>query len=92
MSIDFQNLRDQWALKWPYSESSVAMQRQADRNANPHNDGPPKRPIREDSQIISDLSYRFADEVLKQQYGIVYIHWWDDEFIIEWGFPKRRRF
>jgi hypothetical protein len=91
--IDFQNLRDQWALKAPLpTKDRVALQLNLDRNANPHNDPyHNKKPRRSETQIVSDLAYTFADEVLIQQYGTRYTLWLKDHFYEEkWGVIRDR--
>lgn len=73
--MDFQALRDQWALKAPLpSKDVVQSQADMDRHANPHNDSY-RRPRRSEAEIISDLAYQFADAALKQQYGWHYTNW-----------------
>jgi hypothetical protein len=60
------SLRDYFAIHAPEpSTEAIATQRQYDRNRNPHNDGPPKPPIRGDEEIRCDLRYRFADAMLR---------------------------
>lgn len=71
---EFQKLRDLWALKCIVIQSQIDRERMRDRQANPHNEFN-KKPIREDAEIISDLSYTFADKVLKSQYGRDYENW-----------------
>lgn len=87
---EFQKLRDLWALKCIVTTSQIDMERTRDRNANPHNDGPPKKPRREESQIVSDLAYEFADSVLMTQYGNDYKYWLDQKGYNEvWHVTKR---
>lgn len=58
------SLRDYFAIHAPEpSEDDVKMQRQFDRNRNPHNDSH-KPPIREHRQIVADLRYAYADAML----------------------------
>lgn len=72
---DFQPLRDQWALKFPYPATyNIESQLRLDKAANPHNDSY-KPPFRSEAEIVSDLAYHFADCVLKQQYGLLYRDW-----------------
>jgi hypothetical protein len=75
--MNFQALRDQWALKAPFpSKDRIETQMQMDRNANPHNEPyHNKKPRRSEAEIVSDLSYSFADAVLTKQYGDMYKGW-----------------
>lgn len=84
--IDFQRLRDEWALKSPLpTENQLDMERRLDRGLNPHNDSY-KPEIRSDAQITSDRAYTFADDVLAAQYGREYTKWLADH-----GFHRDRR-
>lgn len=75
-SINFADLRIQWALKHTPSRESINLQYDMDRQANPHNENyPNKRPRRGEAQIVSDLCYEFADTVLTQQYSWSYREW-----------------
>ena len=74
--MDFAKLRNDWALKSVVPKDRLDMERQADYNANPHNDSyANKRPRRSDSEIISDVSFSNADAVLARQYGKTYTYW-----------------
>lgn len=74
--IDFESLRNQWALRYHPSESRIQLQRDMDHRANPHNEPyHNKRPRRTDDEIISDLCFDHADSVLKRQYGNRYMKW-----------------
>lgn len=84
--MDFQTLRDQWAVKAPTpSTEEVEMQASIDRSANPHNEPyHNKRPRRSTREIHSDLAYRYADVVLHTQYGAPYKNW-----LMANGYEKR---
>ena len=88
----FQQLRDQWALQAPISKDSINRQATIDRNANPHNDNYiNKRPLRGETEIISDLAYQFADGVLTKQYGSQYKDWLQDNGYKDfWGTNVQR--
>jgi hypothetical protein len=74
--IDFQILRDQWALKAPLPDKdTLRYEFQKDQQANPHNDGHGKKPRRCEAEIISDRAYTLADEVLGKQYPNLYKIW-----------------
>ena len=63
--MKFEELRDHWALKFPYpTEERIAAECSCDRALNPHNDSH-KPKLRTRAEIVSDLAYRFADDVLK---------------------------
>lgn len=88
MEIDFQNLRDQWALKAPtLAKESIQMEYQMDRNLNPHNE--PylnKKPLRSEAEIVSDRAYTFADAVLAKQYPVEYKDWLEENgYFTKWG-------
>ena len=73
--MKFDELRDQWALKFPYpSEAHIGAQCRCDLVHNPHNESH-KPKLRTQAEIVSDLAYKFADDVLKQQYGFHYQVW-----------------
>ena len=93
MSIDFQTLRDNWALKYPYPTNEIINQQyQMDRLTNPHNESHHnKKPIRSINKIISDLSYQFADDVLSNQYGETYCTWRKyNDYVEVWGVWKKQ--
>lgn len=75
MLANFQKLRDEWALKMPMpSKEQMDTEAMLDRQKNPHNDNY-KPELRSPTQIVSDLSYKFADAVLLRQYGDTYKEW-----------------
>lgn len=92
LEIDFQPLRDQWALKAPLPDNeTILMYKRFDQQANPHNEPyHNKKPRRTEAEIISDLAYSFADQVLAQQYGQTYKSWLSDKYCEEWGLVCRR--
>lgn len=75
--IQFQTLRDQWALKAPLPDrETILMYMKIDQQANPHNDTYlNKKPRRSEAEIVSDRAYSYADSVLTQQYGLEYQTW-----------------
>lgn len=86
--IDFQTSRDQWALKAPLpSRDRVEAQGQMDRQANPHNENyHNKQPRRSEVEIVSDLSYTYANSVLYKQYGQEYVDWLNDNgYVMRWN-------
>lgn len=87
---NFQELRDQWALKAPMpSKDLINTQAEIDRMANPHND--PylnKRPRRSETEIICDIVYQFADGILLRQYGNHYSAWLRQNCEEKWGYFK----
>lgn len=77
--LDFSYLRSQWALKYEPSQSQIDLENSRDYAANPHNEPyHNKKPRRETAQIISDLCFHFADQVLLRQYGHNYRTWLQD--------------
>lgn len=82
--IDFQTLRDQWALKAPpVGRDEMLSKLRYDQALNPHNDSyKPER--RSETEIISDSAYQFADGVLTRQYGKTYETW-----LKEQGYEER---
>lgn len=42
------------------SDDHMRLQRQLDRNRNPHNDPPPKHQLRDDAQIVADFKLQHA--------------------------------
>ena len=91
---NFQELRDQWALKAPTpSEADIRFEQQRDRQANPHNDNyANKKPIRSVAEIISDSAYVFSDTVLTNQYRSYYRDWLrDNGYIEKWNVYKKDR-
>ena len=91
LSNNFQQLRDAWALKAVVAEGRIRSQMQIDMQANPHNENyPNKRPRRTEAEIISDLSYEFADNVLGAQYPGLYPTWMrDNGYKLVWGFNRK---
>lgn len=90
-AMEFQALRDQWALKAPFpSKDRIESQMRMDMTANPHNEPyHNKKPRRSEAEIVSDLSYAFADSVLTQQYGVMYKDWLRDTgYREQWGVMK----
>ena len=91
MDNDFTRLRDEWALKHPYpSKDRLDSEFRMDQLANPHNEPyHNKKPRRSEAQIVSDLAYTFADNVLLQQHGTIYKTWLSLNGIREkWGVLK----
>lgn len=88
---NFQHLRDQWALKACPTESDIRHQQSMDQQANPHNDNyANKRPRRSQSEIVSDLAYKYADEVLGAQYGMFYELWLTKSgYVTKWNFLRK---
>lgn len=93
--MDFQRLRDEWALKVPVpTKAEIEHQQAIDRNANPHNDNyPNKRPIRSVAQIICDVCYTQADNILRRQYPNEYSVWLEREGYRtnQWGITTKER-
>jgi len=81
--MDFQTLRDQWALKMPFpSASDIDFQRTKDRNNNPHNENySNKPPLRSTDEIVHDLAYSSADAILMRQYGTEYTAWLSRDYL-----------
>src|SRR5688572_10541410 len=74
--LNFKELRDQWALKCVVSKETIDAEYRSDQMANPHNDHyPNKRRRRVTGEIVADVSYNYADEVLTQIYGSPYATW-----------------
>lgn len=75
METEFFKLRNEWALKMPYPDKdTLDMYMRLDMAKNPHGDShKPKR--RSTAEIVSDMAYGYADEILKQQYGFNYRNW-----------------
>ncbi len=71
----FFDMRAKLALEHVPTEDRIHSQRLIDQQANPHNDPYPKRPRRDTAQIISDLKFNYADQVLLHQFGEVYRDW-----------------
>jgi hypothetical protein len=46
------------------TKDHMDLQRRLDRNRNPHNDGPPKPPIRNDEEIVADFKLQHGLAVL----------------------------
>lgn len=91
--IDFQTLRDQWALKAPTpSEAEIRSQQERDRNLNMFNDDH-KPSLRSVAEIHSDLAYKFADEVLHNQYPPAYTKFLNTSgYVTTNGRTKNREF
>lgn len=85
--IDFEKLRNELALKCPYpSKDRLDMEFRADMNANPHNDNyQNKKPRRGEAEIVSDISYAFADSFLLKQYTQEYQMWMQANTVDKWG-------
>lgn len=61
----FQAMRSLLAIQYEPSRETVLMHMQFDQHRNPHNDNYPNRcPRREENEIISDLKFKHADDVL----------------------------
>lgn len=77
---NFQELRDQWALKAPTpSEADIRSAQMRDMQANPHNDNyANSKPRRSLAEITSDKAYAFADTALMSQYRSYYLAWLRD--------------
>lgn len=64
-SVDGMSLRDYFAIRAPEPTAErMTMERQRDRNRNPHNEGH-KPPQRSDVEIRCDLAYEYADAMLR---------------------------
>lgn len=86
-AIDFEHLRNELALKFPYpSKDRINMEQGYDMNANPHNDNyANKKPRRSEAEIVSDLAYGFADAFLSKQYTNEYQLWLRENTREVWG-------
>jgi hypothetical protein len=74
----FQAMRSLLAIQYEPSRDTVLMHMRLDQNRNPHNDNHPNIcPRRKDSQIISDLKFKHADDILLHQYRQAYRAWLD---------------
>lgn len=91
-TINFQFLRDEWAVKHKFTHEQLGFERTKDRNANPHNETyHNKKPRRSDNEIISDLAYTFADEIMINQYKSVYEDWLSENgYTLVWNVYKKR--
>lgn len=59
-------LRDHFAIHAPQpSEEDIKMQQTFDQQRNPHNDGPPRPKRRSRVEIVCDLRYEFADQMIR---------------------------
>lgn len=80
-SENWDNFRNKWALKAPMpSEETIMVYIKNDRALNPHNDSY-KPPLRSKDEIISDLSFIFADKALSQQFGRPYTRWLEENTV-----------
>jgi hypothetical protein len=62
---DVATLRDWFAAMAPEPDDKTVQAAQSyDRARNPHNDGPPKPPLRDEKQIRAELRYQYADAML----------------------------
>ncbi len=89
---NFQELRDQWALKAPTpSEADIRSEQQRDMQANPHNENyHNKKPRRNVAEITSERAYVFADTVLTNQYQSYYTHWLrENGYTEKWNVMKK---
>jgi hypothetical protein len=72
----FAKARLELATRHEPHKDIIATYRTLDAQRNPHNEPyHNKAPRRSDAQIISDLCFTFADDMLTQQYGSVYTSW-----------------
>lgn len=88
ITLNFQKLRDEWALKAPVlSTIKMDFEYRRDMNANPHGENyPNKKPRRDKDEIVSDCAYTFADNVLNKQYPYGYKKWMKETGYEEiWG-------
>lgn len=48
------------------TKDHIQMQQRFDMSRNPHNDGPPKPPLRSEAEIVADYKLEMAETLMKR--------------------------